>query len=273
MPRSRSAFTLIELLVVIAIIAILAAILFPVFAQAREKARQASCLSNTKQQATSILMYVQDYDEVFPRTGYVVADPGGPIMVSVYDVIQPYMKNIDVLTCPSYRPGLDWRARIAPLRSVNFRYVSYVPNTGLFGEDLRAVGGTCTPATGLAAVELPVDTIMFFDGTHRNEAGANKLKYWNFLADARHNDGVNINYSDGHSKWSRFGSTLPGGNTPATSESAGAPYYRWQAGVTVPVKGAALENPTGTTSTLTNPYNDLHGVPGTSITNSEDGGC
>ena len=62
----RSGFTLIELLVVIAIIAILAAILFPVFAQARDKARQSSCLSNTRQMATSILMYVQDYDETFP---------------------------------------------------------------------------------------------------------------------------------------------------------------------------------------------------------------
>jgi prepilin-type N-terminal cleavage/methylation domain-containing protein len=63
--RSRG-FTLIELLVVIAIIAILAAILFPVFAQAREKARQASCLSNAKQMSTAVMMYAQDYDETFP---------------------------------------------------------------------------------------------------------------------------------------------------------------------------------------------------------------
>src|SRR4028119_34289 len=64
---SRSAFTLIELLVVIAIIAILAAILFPVFAQAREKARQASCVSNLRQIGTALLMYVQDYDETYPN--------------------------------------------------------------------------------------------------------------------------------------------------------------------------------------------------------------
>src|SRR5712692_7503045 len=65
-PFRASAFTLIELLVVIAIIAILAAILFPVFAQARAKARQAACLSNEKQVGTAIMMYVQDYDEVLP---------------------------------------------------------------------------------------------------------------------------------------------------------------------------------------------------------------
>ena len=68
--RTRRGFTLIELLVVIAIIAILAAILFPVFAQAREKARNAACLSNCKQLGTAVMLYVQDYDEVYPVHGY-----------------------------------------------------------------------------------------------------------------------------------------------------------------------------------------------------------
>jgi prepilin-type N-terminal cleavage/methylation domain-containing protein len=74
---NRKGFTLIELLVVIAIIAILAAILFPVFAQARESARQTQCTNNQKQIATSVLMYVQDYDETFPMSAYFGTQPAG----------------------------------------------------------------------------------------------------------------------------------------------------------------------------------------------------
>ncbi|MCD6352263.1 MAG: DUF1559 domain-containing protein, partial [Armatimonadetes bacterium] len=90
----RRGFTLIELLVVIAIIAILAAILFPVFAKAREKARQASCMSNLKQIALGLLMYVQDYDGRFMciRQG-----PGG-----WNKNVQPYVKNWQVFVCPSF---------------------------------------------------------------------------------------------------------------------------------------------------------------------------
>ncbi len=95
---SRRAFTLIELLVVIAIIAILAAILFPVFAKAREKARQTSCLSNEKQLGLGLIMYVQDFDGTYPLS--VSASSLGT-NVSYRQLIQPYMKSVSVLICPS----------------------------------------------------------------------------------------------------------------------------------------------------------------------------
>src|SRR5688572_6694098 len=100
MFRRRYGFTLIELLVVIAIIAILAAILFPVFAQAREKARQASCTSNVKQLSLGIMMYTQDYDERMPF-GYAYNIPASSTLWYWQDVVQPYIKNYGVYTCPS----------------------------------------------------------------------------------------------------------------------------------------------------------------------------
>ncbi|MGQ9737956.1 MAG: DUF1559 family PulG-like putative transporter [Armatimonadota bacterium] len=94
-------FTLIELLVVIAIIAILAAILFPVFAQAREKARATACLSNMKQLALGIQMYAQDYDEVYVGS-YVYANGWGQCPMFVWqDLIYPYIKNRQIFGCPS----------------------------------------------------------------------------------------------------------------------------------------------------------------------------
>jgi prepilin-type N-terminal cleavage/methylation domain-containing protein/prepilin-type processing-associated H-X9-DG protein len=119
--RSRG-FTLIELLVVIAIIAILAAILFPVFAQAREKARAISCASNCKQLATSVLMYTQDYDETFPMAVQNDWNNSWPVLV------QPYVKNLGVFRCPSdgnlTQP--DWTVGWAGVP------ISYTAN-GLFG--------------------------------------------------------------------------------------------------------------------------------------------
>src|ERR1041384_7574575 len=120
--RKQDGFTLIELLVVIAIIAILAAILFPVFAQAREKARQTSCLSNTKQIGTAFMMYIQDYDEghpmgwgYVPGTGWVPSNihgtppdwrPPTAFRIAAYPAqwansIQPYVKNYNLEECPS----------------------------------------------------------------------------------------------------------------------------------------------------------------------------
>src|ERR1051326_4729117 len=97
--RPRSGFTLIELLVVVAIIAILAGILFPVFAQAREKARTITCASNLRNLGTAMLMYTQDYDECLPLSASTSAAP--PYYLNWHDIIDPYVKNKKVWLCPS----------------------------------------------------------------------------------------------------------------------------------------------------------------------------
>jgi prepilin-type N-terminal cleavage/methylation domain-containing protein/prepilin-type processing-associated H-X9-DG protein len=118
MQTLRRGFTLIELLVVIAIIAIIAAILFPVFAQAREKARQAACMSNLKQMGTAFAMYTQDYDERLPdRRDLKVSLPGGwkpwtswptsdPRAAWAAIVLDPYIKNIGIWYCPSVQGAM-----------------------------------------------------------------------------------------------------------------------------------------------------------------------
>jgi len=101
LSNAPRAFTLIELLVVIAIIAILAAILFPVFAQAREKARQTSCLSNLKQIGVGLMMYSQDYDEQLPPAWIGYPNVNWPGVARWMDVVQPYVKNTQIFSCPS----------------------------------------------------------------------------------------------------------------------------------------------------------------------------
>jgi prepilin-type N-terminal cleavage/methylation domain-containing protein/prepilin-type processing-associated H-X9-DG protein len=196
--HSRKGFTLIELLVVIAIIAILAAILFPVFAQAREKARQTSCLSNMKQIGHGLTMYLQDYDDVFPFNWYgrtpdvwwqslPETGPGSGLAYKWMDVIYPYVKNEQVFTCPSdssARREYIYRGKLTAPNPPSFnqpqttRWGSYAINMGNWGQN----PGQGVPPTSqwgpnnvhqlrtLAMVQAPSQTIWVVEGNGSFEA-------------------------------------------------------------------------------------------------------
>ena len=186
----KPGFTLIELLVVIAIIAILAAILFPVFAQAREKARQTSCLSNSKQYATAILMYAQDYDEAIPMSVYPT--PTG--IVTFYLAIDPYVKNKQVAVCPSEPQAMklvDFFGFVAPNTP---DYTSYGANLDLFVAN--GFGGPLSPCPTLATTSRSAETVMTYDANVT--VGANMDR--SVSVQARHNESFVANFVDGHAK-------------------------------------------------------------------------
>jgi prepilin-type N-terminal cleavage/methylation domain-containing protein/prepilin-type processing-associated H-X9-DG protein len=157
----KKGFTLIELLVVIAIIAILAAILLPVFAQAREKARQTACLSNSKQVGTAVMMYAQDYDERFPDVSYAVL-PGSINQIGNpkwQDVILPYIKNEQVFTCPSDGHAQRLFRSLASGRTGTS--VSASPGGSYSANYFYAFSGLANAPFGsnLAAIAQPADTV------------------------------------------------------------------------------------------------------------------
>ncbi len=188
----RKGFTLIELLVVIAIIAILAAILFPVFAKAREKARQTSCLSNVKQLALGLLMYAQDYDETIPDRRISGAGCSGPLpVVNWQQLVYPYVKNEQIFLCPSNPGGgcTSWPANMPPYSS------SY---------GMNACGIPDTPGdVQIAQILRPSELIWIGDGPQNvvrwGSQDPNAGCSTNYMA--IHNGGNNFAYFDGHAKW------------------------------------------------------------------------
>lgn len=211
-------FTLIELLVVIAIIAILAAILFPIFAQAREKARETACLSNVKQLGLGLQMYAQDYDETLPNhaadTGNFLADKAPANWAKA---IFPYVKNMQVFWCPSARLDPAESKKAAP------PFNSYQGNAVLLSMQ----------GTRLARIPNPADIIFcqenFFNWTWIwNRPAQVKLNppgfQWWHLVDcrsqfagppplpngcaeqynSRHFEGGNLCFADGHAKYQAF---------------------------------------------------------------------
>lgn len=240
--RCQQGFTLIELLVVIAIIAILAAILFPVFAQAREKARQSVCTSNQKQIGLAVLQYVQDYDETFPASNFQSPPPATGN--SGYQLLlDPYVKagvpagslpgkSLSVWVCPNYTAsfkGTDSQSRPSS---------SYPANRTIF----PATAYWQSANGNLAGIQYPAQRVLFAEGegtryfTDGNDTGVNDGENGSDVitgipgtgtpgtlfdgnqgyvySRARHSGGSNYLFSDGHSKWFKAPNpnyTLPGG--------------------------------------------------------------
>jgi prepilin-type N-terminal cleavage/methylation domain-containing protein/prepilin-type processing-associated H-X9-DG protein len=224
--RQSKGFTLIELLVVIAIISILAAILFPVFARARENARRSSCMSNLKQIGLGMMMYVQDNDEHYPHMSGSYSSP--PPDGSWYsgnlnswfwmNMIEPYVKSHQVFICPSSPADATYNFPQGPFTAnygANARILTPKPDPGVN-----------KPVLSMAAIAAPSSTYMlmdasnyYFHSTTYNEIDA--PKNGNYIPGAcdfnppaagdapkyddcytgRHFNGVNVAFTDGHVKW------------------------------------------------------------------------
>ena len=207
--KKKLAFTLIELLVVIAIIALLAAILFPVFSRARENARRSSCLSNMRQVGLGLLQYTQDYDEKLVRSWSGTNNQASDAQRYKWmDAIFPYIKSEQVFTCPSD----SFKAFGYPYRFRDgLKYGSYAINTAYWGEDLIQ-----SPAGGdnmsLAAIQDAAGCVWIGEGGgHFEVAWENKseqpdvevdptgLRYMDWLVE-RHLSTTSVLFCDGHAK-------------------------------------------------------------------------
>ncbi len=234
----RQGFTLIELLVVIAIIAILAAILFPVFGRARENARRSSCQSNLKQIGLGIMQYVQDYDEKYPTTngspgfGGGLAGQFGRWRMAIF----PYVKSSQIFTCPS--------SRVGAANSLNYNGPSgtvSLPNAYNYGTNVRVIGdATAAGAISIAALKATALLPMVADSSPLTfnfefwrviNANHNGPRTDGFLppttvveSAARHLNGSNICFADGHVKFYPQGAMGP---DAARSGQASA-FDRWK---------------------------------------------
>lgn len=165
---ARNGFTLIELLVVIAIIAILAAILFPVFAQAREKAREAQTISNIRQLALGVNMYVQDYDETLPLAGHSTLLTGTGVGKSEWqEAIQPYIKNDQLFRCPNdtaTNPGAGLTLRQVTISTKTLSASSFLMNSNVTQYQTDSNGNYMRSSKALAAIPAPASLMLLTHG-------------------------------------------------------------------------------------------------------------
>ncbi|MDR3710642.1 MAG: DUF1559 domain-containing protein [Capsulimonadaceae bacterium] len=281
--KHRKAFTLIELLVVIAIIAILAAILFPVFATAREKARAAGCTSNLKQLGVGMLQYVQDYDETYPSG--LGTWMNGTTLVSNYQgwagQIYPYVKALGIYTCPddTLVSSVNWQAQMS--YAMNYQIMNGIGGgamQGLKASQLTAAANTVAlfEAEGGLANECTVAGPITCDATspsgdgwptsdlnnngdYNNGSTTTAIVYatgqmgtpFTSSADyvpARHSGGANWLAADGHVKWLLGTKVSNGSNAPASSYQASPASSYAACGAT------AMSTTTGVQYTLTFSY-------------------
>jgi prepilin-type N-terminal cleavage/methylation domain-containing protein/prepilin-type processing-associated H-X9-DG protein len=247
MKRTRKGFTLIELLVVIAIIAILAAILFPVFAKARERAQQTACLSNTKQIGLAMMQYLDDYNGAFPVNSF---DPQ-PLRTRLWPfLLMPYAKTADIFKCPSHagKPNTTgknnpemmfytgWSVSNGPVPATPARdtwYTQEIPGIGYaFNEFVIGIRDVQPPHNYIKhprrrdEIKSPADVGIFGDGTYLyclwnpvQEAGQT-VWYWyrgkkgadDYYGWPQHNGGNNFVFADGHAAYDKptGGDTGPG---------------------------------------------------------------
>lgn len=243
--RLRAAFTLIELLVVIAIIAILAAILFPVFAQAKLAAKKTAALSNVKQNALAVIMYIGDYDSTYPQVVYMqngngIVGPGGTgnQVYAVFDAIIPYTKNKDIFLSPGDPKAIHWSDDPQTTGSIlgslsggmwvsveKINYSSFAPNFRLFEDTaVAAPFGLGRPVRNESGIPDPVYTTMFYDAKYNPAGTVNEevplgspyhtpalpFSRFNFPGTARYNETLVVNFADSHAKTFRYNSVFGG---------------------------------------------------------------
>jgi prepilin-type N-terminal cleavage/methylation domain-containing protein len=275
MNRNR-AFTLIELLVVIAIIAILAAILFPVFAQAKVAAKKAAALSNVKQNAVAVLMYLTDNDDSFPMVAYMangngIVGPGGTgnSVYAMFDAIMPYTKNKEIFNSPGDPKAIYWSDNPqtttsiigslsggAWVSSTDIRYVSFAPNFRLFEDTAVAPPfGLGRPVRNQGGIPDVVNTTMFYDAKYFRAMGNNPEVTDAMIAI----DPNAARYKNSPLPFSRF-------NFPGTARYSGALVVNFVDGHAKAVKGnaglpgLAPEGGVPDVRAYNFPY-DLNGIP------------